>query len=348
MKTKLTSLILIAAIGLFAGFSANAASGDIYSITRCDENGIDQTGEATTAANPFHAGTKLYFKLRLQARDYASGVAGSKWYLSYSGLGSELIANALTPMQIGIYVSGRLDYATYVTSYEEGDYCTAIIFEYLTKPGDFAMPIRLATATGPAGDKLSDNAYYFNPLRSFWDFSFNQIDADTGLTTNTLSCVWTFKTDNTLPPESFARTRDYSLEGCGFYVKTIDFSDDDEDPAFWRSVHENSTITGGGTVPKLIADAPPEQETTLYVWSDDESAVKIKGGRPVTMQITSVAPVVYKTIQVGTVTFAGGQTVQDFLIEGSVGGEGKTANIILSAYDHFNYSENDGETNRLP
>ena len=340
MKKTMTKLFLTGAFGLFASLAAMAAGGDIWSITRCDENGVDQTGAATTASDPFHAGVPLYFKIRLQARDPDSAALGSRWHITYSGLADQLVANALTPMQIGIYVSGRLDYATYVTDYQEGMACTAIIFKYLTKPGDFAMPIRLATATGPAGDQDSSTAYYFNPLRSFWDFGFEQI-VDIGggaMATNSVSCNWTFKTDNLLP-ESMAHTYDYSLEKCGFFVKTIDFSDDAEDPEFWRSVHEDSTITGGPSDPRLDADSGPEEETKLYVWSEDEGVIYIEGGTDT--QVDPTDPSV--TRKVGTIVFAGGQMSQKFQIRGVPGAQGHTTNIVLSAYNHYNYSLASGD-----
>ena len=338
MKKTMTKLFFTAAFGLFASLAATAASGDIWSITRCNEFGVDQTGAATTASNPFPAGEPLYFKIRLQARDADSAAQGSRWFMNYFGIASEIVANALTPMQIGIYVSGRLDYATYVTDYAEGEACTAVIFKYVTKPGDFAMPIRLATATGPAGDAASSTSYFFNPLRSFWDFSFNQLD-DVGTVTNTINrCNWTFKTEGFIP-ESMSQVRDYSLEKCGFFVKTIDFSDDAEDAEFWRSIHEDSTITGGSSDPRLDAVSGPEQTTTLYVWSEDESIVYIEGGT-----VTSVDPTDSSVKRrVGAITFTGGQLSQKFLIRGVPGAQGKTTNIVLSAYNHYNYSAATGD-----
>ena len=333
MKKTMTKLFLTAAFGLFASLAATAASGDIWSITRCDEFGQDLTGAATTAADPFPAGEPLYFKIRLQARDADSAAQGSRWYMNYFGLASEIVANALTPMQIGIYVSGRLDYATYITDKPEGEACTAVIFKYMTKPGDFAMPIRLATATGPAGDAASSTSYFFNPLRNFWDFSFDLRD-DTGTVTNTIDkCNWTFKTEGFIP-ESLSQVRDYSLEKCGFFVKTIDFSDDAEDPEFWRSIHEDSTITGGSSDPRLDAVSGPEQTTTLYVWSEDESIVYIEGGTET--QVDPNDPTVKR--RVGAVTFTGGQLSQKFQIRGVPGAQGKITNIVLSAYNHYNYS----------
>ncbi|MBR4258655.1 MAG: hypothetical protein IKQ17_06470, partial [Kiritimatiellae bacterium] len=334
----MTKLFLSATFGLFASVAAMAAGGDIWSITRCDELGVDQPGAATDATHPYPAGTPLYFKVRLQARDPDSAALGSRWHITYSGLASELVANALTPMQIGIYVSGRLDYATRISDFAEGDACTAVIFEYITKPGDFAMPIRLATATGPAGDKDSSTEYYFNPLRSFWDYGFEQIvEVTPGTTvTNSVSCNWTYKTEN-LIPESLTHTYDFSLEKCGFFVKTIDFSDDAEDAEYWRSVHEDSTIPGGSAEPRLDADAAPAETTTLYVWSEDENVVYIEGGTPTEMQLTSDSGSTV-TRRVGAITFTGGQASQKFLIRGVPGAQGQTANIVLSAYNHYNYS----------
>ena len=110
MKKKLVTLGLAAALGLFTGFAAHAATGDIYDICPCDENGVDLPGAVTDIAHPFDAGTDLYFKIRLIARE---GSSGNRWYLKYTGsIGSdpyqEIVNAALYPMQIGIYVSGRL------------------------------------------------------------------------------------------------------------------------------------------------------------------------------------------------------------------------------------------------
>jgi len=344
MKKKLTSLILTAIFGLFAGFTAYAAIGDIYSITRCDEFGNDLSEPFATAADPAWAGTNCYFKVRLQTRDnIPEDLVGSKWHRVYTGIGEPVYA---LPPQIGIYVSGERVWADWIGEKAEGSYCTAVIFKYTTKPGDFAMPIRLATASGPAGDKLSSNAYVFNPLRQ-WQYEYSPIYFEgSELVTNTpVQCNWFFRDySQLLPEDSFNATQDYSLKECGFYVKTIDFSADWESTDFWRTVHEGSDITGDGSTPKLVIDAASEDERTLYVWSDDESAVIVKDGTPTTMQVSG-NPVTTGEFHVRAVTFKGGQIIpSEFQIVGADGGEGKTANLILSAYDHFNYSlANPGE-----
>ena len=340
MKKKLTTLALTAALALFAGTAAKAA-GDIYDICPCDANGNDLSAAVASYANPVDAGTDFYFKIRLIARE----LNGNRWYIKYLGYGDELLQNLLYPMQIGVYVSGRVDYATLVSNYSTGDFSTALVFKYTTKPGDFALPIVLAAKanddaleTFPATADASGGVYAFNPLRSFWDFAFDTTtdNGDGTVTTNTVTCSWRI---NQAPPareSAFARRNDSTLEGCGFYVKTIDFSDDAEDAAYWRSVHENSTVTGGGLVPRLVASAAPTNAVTLYVWSTDESAVYVDTDNVVSMQVSTTGETEDK--HVGTVTFTGGQLTRDFALRGAVGGEGKTARLVLSAYPRYNFS----------
>ena len=342
MKKKLTTLALTAALGLFAGFFANAAVGDIYDIVPCDENGVDRAAW-TIADDPFGSGVDLYFKVRLVAREFNGANPVSRWRLDYDGLIPENIAESLYPMQIGIYVSGEQTYAKLVSVLPEGNYTTALVFMYTTKPGDFAMPIRLATADGPAGDSISNGEYVFNPLTSYWKMS--RYDADN----NSISdCGWVFTADNARIGRAItdigrAPVTDYSLEKCGMFVKTVGFSPDDESADYWRSIHENSTITGGGISPRLTITAPSEAKRTFYVWSSDESKIKLKPSGTVTVSPVTMRydedPTHTATYQVAKVEFEGGSEAPvSFLVEAQPGSEGETAELILSAFDHFNYS----------
>ena len=342
MKKKLTTLALTAALGLFAGFFANAAVGDIYDIVPCDENGVDRAAW-TIADDPFGSGVDLYFKVRLVAREFNGANPVSRWRLDYDGLIPENIAESLYPMQIGIYVSGEQTYAKLVSVLPEGNYTTALVFMYTTKPGDFAMPIRLATAEGPAGDSISNGEYVFNPLTSYWKMS--RYDADN----NSISdCGWVFTADNAriglaITDIGRAPVTDYSLEKCGMFVKTVGFSPDDESADYWRSIHENSTITGGGISPRLTITAPSEAKRTFYVWSSDESKIKLKPSGTVTVSPVTMRydedPTHTATYQVAKVEFEGGSEAPvSFLVEAQPGSEGETAELILSAFDHFNYS----------
>ena len=341
MKKKLTTLALTAALGLFAGPFAKAADGDIYDIVPCTEYGVDR-GAWTIPDDPFGSGVDVYFKIRLVAREFNGAAPVSLWRLDYDGLISPSVVSNLYPMQIGIYVSGRQTFAKLDTVLAEGNYTTALIFKYTTKPGDFAMPIRLATAAGPAGDAIGNGEYVFNPATSYWKMS--RYDSSN----NSISdCSWTFTSDNTRIGRAItdigrSPVTDYSLQDCGIYVKTVDFSNDWEDAAYWRSIHENSTITGGGISPRLAITAPSDEKRSFYMWSSDESKIKVKASgsvtvSPVTMQIDSSGTM--DTFQVAKVSFEGGSgDPVPFLVEAQPNSSGDTANLILSAYDHFNYS----------
>ena len=348
MKKQLTTLALIATLGMFAGPAAKAADGDIYDIVPCDANGTDLSTGSTwsTYGNPLGSGVDVYFKIRLVARDVTSATV-NRWKLAYDGILPENIAEALYPMRIGIYVSGVKTYAELVSPKLEGTYTTALVFKYTTKPGDFAMPIRLATLDGPASDKMDENSEYsFDSLTADW--KMYRLDADSNVQKD---CTWIFTSDSTRTARAYsdihrAPSTDYSLEKCGIFVKTVDFSDDAEDPAFWRSIHENSTITGGGVSPRLAISAPSEGARTFYVWSEDKDKIKVKASgsvtvTPVTMRVGAVG--VTDTFDVATVTFDGGSGEPvPFLVEAQTGSEGETATLIMSAYPQFNYSSTAG------
>ncbi len=351
MKNKLTTLVLTAALGAFAAFSAKA-DGDIYDIRPCDANGIDKAEGSTwsSMSAPLGSGEKVYFKIRLVSRQIDGGSAVGRWYLDYDGLINETVADSLYPMQIGIYVSGVKTYATLETVLAEGNYTTALVFSYQTQPGDFAMPVRLATADGPAGDSISNGEYVFNDLRSYWKMSCVTATNNTTtgmMDTNIVTCSWRFCSDSARTLYAYtdlgvSPVLDYSLEQCGIYVQTVDFSDDAETESYWRTIHENSTITGGGVSPRLSISAASSDARTFYVWSDDESVAYVKTDNTVTMQIDNGGTM--ETYHVGKVTFQGGSADDvSFLVQAMSGAEGSTANLILSAYSNFNFSASTGD-----
>ena len=340
MKKQLTTLILTATLGIFAGAGARGEA-DIYDITPCGEYGEDfaegQTWSSVSA--PLGSGETVYFKLRLLAREISGSTAYGRWRLDYDGLISPSVVSNLYPMQIGIYVSGVRTYAVLDNVVSEGNFTTALIFKYTTKPGDFAMPIRLATATGPAGDTPATGEYFFDPSRSYWKM---RCETSSG----TADCSWLITTDmgkQSLGMVDIGRAprSDFSLEGCGIYVQTVDFSDDDESSDYWRSVHENSTITGGGISPRLAISAPSTAARTFYVWSEDETKLRVKTDNLVTMQVDESGTM--GTFHVGKVTFAGGQAdPAPFLVEALPGSKDQTVNLVLSAYSNYNFRASSG------
>lgn len=344
IKSKILKLITLAA-GLTAGsFAHAAADGDIFEIRPCTAVGLACDPYATIDT-PLTSGETVYFNMRLvQHTQFASSV----WRLQPQGFLDKEIAAALSPMQIAVYVSGTLRWADLVEDKTDASTgFTDLIFAYKTRPGDYALPIVLATQDSagelhPATDTDQGLAYYLNPARAA-KWAIVNDDGDT--------CNLWFRDAPPKPMTSpdGTRIKDFSLAKCGFFVKTIDFdanweSDDDTDP-LWRSVHEKSTQTVGKT-PSLVATAPVEDAVKLYVWSTDESAVKIKGGVKRTLK-TRANPVETVQVTVGEITLAGGQASANFQIEGvsetgGAAGDGK-AELVLSPWGDYTYSDETGD-----
>ena len=331
---------LAAGIATGAQALASGVNGDIYDIRPCEYDGTTR-GAWATADAPLSSGVTTYFKIRL--------IQGAKddndttWFIDHVGLGSTIVDDALYPLQVGIYVSGKLRMATLVDSRPNSPASgfTELVFEYKTQPGDFAMPIVLATEAGPATASTGSTAYLFNRTDK-WKITNN----------NAENCnLWFWEQGSGLgwpvaDPEG-GRVQDYSLARlAGLYVKTIDFDSkweaarDSTDP-LWRSVHQDSTITVGAT-PTLAAIAAASNNVTLYVWSTDDSAVRIRGGAPTDIVIGYDAgnPITTNTL-VGSVTIAGGQVYQSFEIEGvsmtgGAGGDGK-CELVLSPWPNYTY-----------
>lgn len=323
----------IALAATFAtGMTAFGAGGDIFEIRPCTADGT-ATDAYSTLESPMSVGERAYFNVRLIQR--TAGDDNTVWRLVHVGATSEIVDDALYPLQIGIYVSGRLTYATLEEcKADSANGFTDLIFSYLTKVGDFATPILLATETGPASDAdTADLAYKLNRTDKWRVRNANGDDAK----------MW-FWTPNrpASSPDGGGRKLDYSLSQCGFFIRSIDFASNWETPKtdalpLWRSVHQNSTQTIGTPV-ALDASAAVEEAITLYVWSDDESAVKIKNGTPmnlVTGYDSGNNPIIKQT-QVAEVVFERGRVTSGFSIEGVA--ENGTANLVLSAWPNYNYS----------
>ena len=347
MTTKKILKFLTLAAGLFVGSAAVA--GDIFEIRPCTAIG-EAVPAYATIDNPMTSGEDVYFNVRLLRSEYGEN---SIWYLDHTNIGSEEVDWAINPLQIGIYVSGELRYADLVscaphkTAGGVYDGFTDFIFAYKTRPGDFALPIVLAlNDKTPASDSDTGFEYLINYRGEFG--TANGVWRVTNR--NGETAVFSFKAPGTILPGTFSpdgdRVTDYSLSKCGFYVKTIDFDPEWEIPQtepnkLWRSVHQNSSITVGLT-PKLVAAAAPEDKVTLHVWSTSTNCVEIKGGRTVDLVTgyNGTEPIVVPT-QVGDITFSGGQMTADFQIQGV--GLSNTCNLVLSAWDHYNYVKTTGK-----
>lgn len=356
MKTQKLLKILTLAIGfLTAGFSFGL-NGDIFEIKPCDENGLPKDYGASIT-KPLTSGDAIYFNVRLIGRDYHEGTTSfGRWYLEHKGSADEILDSLSAPLMLGIYVSGKVQYAELHKCLEGGvdgtSRFTDLVFKYVTKPGDVALPIVLQTSGGPASDVLFDDASYMIYNTGKWALKNAHGDtcnlwyweASEAATAEIPEAFW--RAIESPDDPSGERTQDSSLAKCNFYVQTVDFDDTwqiakGEADELWRSVHERSTITADGLTPKLKAIAAPTEKVTLYVWSDNEEAVFVKSSELVDLQNSNVPGDTVKT-HIGTVTIAGGQVYADFQIEGANGGQGRTANLILSPWKNYNYSDATG------
>ena len=323
-------------------FAATGANGDVFEIRPCDAEGNANEAYASIEKPITVGGKPLYFKVSLETRDYAP--EAKPWMLKHVGVSSELLDDALFPLQIGIFVSGQLEYADLVDvkTVDQGTLRarTEFIFKYVSRTGDVALPIVLAAETTdgikPATDDTSDSFSYVLNRTDKWAIT---TDEDTPKTPKLF-----FASEVQTLPGIGGRVIDYTLAKCGFYIQTIGFDGNWEIPegepgAVWRTVHESSSVTGGNTAPMLEALAAPDHAVTLYVWSTDEEAVFVKGGKSVEMIVgyENGNPIT-KNVKVGEITFGSGQMTADFQIEGADGGEGKTCELVLSPWAGYNYN----------
>ncbi len=344
MKTKLLKLLMLV-VGLATGSAFGA--GNVYDILPCTQTGATLSGPVSSSAAPLATGETVYFKLRL-LRTLAMRTAGSQWTFKYQGGGTtidEIVAELVTPLQIGIYVSGELRFATYVTSVDPNNSLEYrdFVFSYTTKPGDFALPIRLALSNGkPAGGEQSGDYVFMN--RGIWNIVDSATSTPAEFTYSTSSQNFDNPAQSS-PPEAGGRLSDYSLVKAGFYVKSLSFDpaweSEKEGEKFWRMVHSGSTITDSLT-PRIVADAAPSNAVTLYVWSEDDSIVSVKGGDVEENFVVGYAGGVAQTrsTAVGKITFTAGKPSVDFQIQG--GGEdavGKSTNLILSAFPYYTFDQ---------
>ncbi len=324
-------------------FAATGVDGDIFDIRPCDAEGNPVEAYASIEKPITVGGKPLYFKVSLETRDFSPD--SKPWMLKHVGVSSELLDDALFPLQIGIFVSGKLEYADLVEvkTVEQAPLVarTEFVFKYVSRTGDVALPIVLAanTADGPkpASDDTSDSYSYVLNRTDKWAIT---TDEDTPKTPKLF-----FANDvQTAQVGVGGRALDYTLAKCGFYIQTIGFDANWEIPkgeagAVWRTVHESSSITGGNTAPMLEALAAPDHAVTLYVWSTDDDAVTIKGGTSVEMIVGyEGGNPIKKNVKVGEITFGSGQMTADFQIEGAAGGEGKTCELVLSPWIGYNFN----------
>ena len=361
MKMKNLVKTFVLAFGTLASALAVEA-GDIFS--------IEPVSGSCEPSSALKSGQKLQFMMRLLARDWEADAPGA-WEIVHMGLGSAALDDAMFPPKVGIVVSGQLRFAELYDigpNTEKGAIYTDLMLEYTVQPGDFALPVNLALAGSTAAKPLIPNideigaasGYYIanvvgadvNPKWKFQSID----DYTTSKTTNTCDFTWTTVNANDLKvagklPGNKLPTVDADLSKASFYVKSIDFDDDNPnyDPedagTYWRTVHENTTETVPAPTIETIgisseASAPTES-VRLYVWAEDEN-VAFMDGANVTKMTLHLPPNGATTGQRNVYVFDLVTGVEKYPVKFKGKTRGLSTKLILSATPDYQYNKASG------
>lgn len=336
MKNIAAATFAVAALA--APFAARAAAdGDIFEIRPVDENGA----AIANPTAPLDGGDVARFTVRLARKSSTSDL----FRLVHTGINSEAVDWLSNRPAIGIYVNGvfKLAYLEKSPTARNANF-TDFIFSYTVKPGDFAMPIRLAGSDKALVTDTTQppDGYYLNFLDSSLGMAAWKVDDPDGNIAK-----FEYRTAGgyiPLYPESDGRRSDYDLSLCEFNVKTVDFDANDESATYWRTFHEHSTESQPvGSIPSLVVSGMPTNSVTLYVWSESEGAAVLIEGRDVAKVTTRSVHVDQSTTesrQVAEIKVVAGKQAYEFNVRGVA--QGNDATIIMSAFPDFNYNAGTG------
>ena len=328
---------------------AEASNHHIYEIRPLDPTSlkVEKDGAWTTSDSPLESGDQIAFVIRLLNDGYqkvAPSEEGNPWFKQAITPGSEeLVDYTLSPLYIGIVVGGRTQWAKVENVVQNSTklYYTDVKCTYTVKAGDLAMPIRLAVDTKGTPMGLSDTDE--KPVFLNWSDGVVEgwrITNKDGVEPDFLMCPEESISSNYAQPEGYERFGgNGDLKECGFYVKTIDFTDRDDkstwyeaDGSVWRGIPQGSIGVGKPSAPTVSAVGTVTEATTLYVWSDNPNVVVLTEGEDVTMNTPDKTII---TTKVWSLKVLAGQTVPYKIpVKGVVEGD-TTANLILSQYKGF-------------
>ena len=333
MKMKnLVSAMGLALCAFTLPFASFGETGDIYEIRPV-------SGSGASPADSLKPGQTLQFKVRLLTRDF-DVPSPSQWVMTHVGIGSEAWDAVYNPLQIGIVVSGRTMFARIVSYLPFANGYTDVTCEYQVEPGDIAFPVRLAlkgsTPENPiiAGESDTDTEYCLKNAE-YWAFKNAAGDV----------CKFTYcsitranQAGGMCPTGESGRDTDYDLTIYGkFYVQGVRFSEQWESTEVWRTVHEGTTTTS--LMPTIETIGVPTNAVTLYVWSKDETSIKIpasKGTWTMVKPATTdpVSPAEYRWVR--KIEVLTGISSYTFEIEGVT--KDTETELVLSPTDHYVYN----------
>ena len=342
MKMKnLVAYAMLALGAVAAPFAATAADldGHIRSINAMPN--VEQSMMFPNPTAPLKAGQDVYILIRLLNANYVqemTGAAVKPWYFkAAAGVGSTTLADSMYRPQIGLSVGGRRRYATFSETgpdglvsgpNEECKYYTDLYFKYTVKTGDLGLPIKMLQANGKIGTDFGDfmlvnantDGITYNP----WDLTN---DHDGSLVKFRYGPETVPVSGRPTKPKA-AEVRTYDFQSEGVYVKAVDFDGNYDDGAgtVWRYAYP-SPMPAQVIVyePKVVGMGSGEDDSTVYLWSDDESVFT---PWPLSGDETEFISVAGRRVL--PVTILRGDTEAKFLLKGGTAAAGSSATIYMS------------------
>ena len=363
MIKKLCSSLAVL-LTVFASSEASAADGDIWDIRPCTGMGTVSGYSPKSKDDPYNVGDEIYIRVRFAlkagteeslARNHMAGFS-----LSYTGPGSETLADATELLRpaLGIFASGvkggNPDWAECVAKGTVDGYphLFDMVFRYVVKSGDFALPIRLAGSNGlPIGEVADKSVQYV--IRNFggvdgsiegdWKLSrWVQKSVGGEIETKPVTLLYGNQGNVGVPEAKDPRIQDMSFtsEGFCYFVKAVGFFGEDtwadKRGGIWHTVEERSTLPLRLQTPQPV---DLDQSKVYYVWSDDESVFKVEDADlQVKLWIRNEAgktvPATEPTA-VKTITINGGETSANFYIRGVTNKEDIAHLVLCSSSNYF-------------
>ena len=280
------------------------------------------------------------------------------WTFVYPTTGNEtldqLMQIAANKPRLGLWISGRVREAECVNfpmnvasdwlsaEFQGKKHFTDLVFEYTVQPGDIALPLQLANASGTGPVSASDpEAYYLKcggePVSwEIKDSLTKSVKADFMFGPASLGDDSDF-----YPPGDDITSwdgvqnrenRDMDLSKAGVYVQAVDFDSTyyDADAGIWRKVAQGSTTADPG-VPALAFAGGLASTTNfiLYVWTESESVAEVAAGG----QVENVREYLFGdgvTRKVGEIHVYQGNETVPFLLK-ATGATNATTKVFVSA-----------------
>lgn len=283
-------------LSLIAAFTLStlaASAADVWKMYTIQDRWNPDTQKTYTKDTPVVPGNTVTFVIEILNKGSAyntTGVLpdtkGTSWGFVNTGTGFD----AAYPT-ISVSVGGRRDEASIVGVYTAASagYATALICEYVAKPGDLARPL-----------KIWNNE--FIPTPTIGGTVIGIKNADGSIDTPEWGDGWVepvkttsqgAKTEQSSSFNSAERTN-RTLAGSNIYIEGARFAtaapETNSEAGTWLSVRANSTELFGGEAAIVVNGASvSDGASTLYIWSGNEDVVEIVGDSNV-LKLTEVDP----------------------------------------------------------